>query len=184
MVFIFFGRTLTLTSEHVYLCIILGSGNNCLNIYNSMKISGGHGCFGGRIDEYLKGKGMIAIPSSTKNSWEVTLLSGIPQGSSRCHRVTKESAPIDSAFSVSSICGVIRFLVPVLHFIHAICPVICYFNAIWNLLSCSWTLDSVMCLSLANGMWTEVTGPGLKTPCLFCSTHFSSTITIRMTCPG
>lgn len=99
-------------------------------------------------------------------------------------RVTKESAPIDSAFSVSSICGVIRFLVPVLHFIHAICPVISSFNAIWNLLSCSWTLDSVMCLSLANGMWTEVTGPGLKTPCLFCSTYFSSTITIRMTCPG
>ena len=33
-----------------------------------------------------------------------------------------------------------------------------------------WT---VMRLTLANGMWIEVTGPGLKKPCLFCSPHFS-----------
>lgn len=154
-----------------------------------MKISGGHGCFGGRTDECLKGKGMTAIPSSTKKTWETSweTRNSSQRDSPGLSKISQSDQRVCSSRRclLCVLClWCMRFLVPVLRFIHAICPVIRSFNAIWNLLSCSWMLDSVMCLSLANGMWTEVTGPGLKTPCLFCSIHFSSTITIRMTCPG
>lgn len=183
MAFIFFWLTLTLTSEHDYLCIILGSGNNW--IYRIIwRFLGVMGALGVEQMNVWRGKAWLLFHLQPRRlERQETLLGGIPQGSARFHKVTRICSNRLCLLCVLCL-WCIRFLVPVLHFIHAICPVICSFNAVWNLLSCSWMLDSVMCLSLANGMRTEVTGPGLKTPCLFCSIHFSSTVTIRMTCPG